>query len=131
VAETADPVAVGPGELTGLTVPEGGALLLKTDNSRSGRATNPVFDPAFVYLSPAAARWCVHQGLALVGFDYTTIDPLTSDAPAHRILLGAGLRLLEAINLQSVPPGEYTLICLPWRMKGAEGSPTRAVLLAD
>jgi arylformamidase len=131
VVEITDPVAVRTEALAGLAVPAGGALLLKTENSRGHRATCGVFDPDFVHLTPEAARWCVEQRLALVGLDYTTVDPLDSDAPAHRILLGAGLRLLEAINLQDVPPGDYTLICLPLRMKGAEGSPTRAVLLAD
>lgn len=131
VVEIADPVAVRLEALGGLAAPVGGALLFKTANSRGPRATSGVFDPDFVYLTPEAARWCVEQRLALVGLDYTTIDPLDSDAPAHRVLLGAGLRLLEAINLREVPPGEYTLICLPLRMKGAEGSPTRAVLLAD
>jgi arylformamidase len=37
--------------------------------------------------------------------------------------------ILEGLNLASVRPGRYTLVCLPLRLKGAEASPVRAVLL--
>jgi len=37
--------------------------------------------------------------------------------------------ILEGINLAKVPEGDYTLIALPLKIKGAEASPVRAVLI--
>jgi arylformamidase len=36
--------------------------------------------------------------------------------------------ILENLRLGHVPPGDYTLICLPLKLAGADGSPVRAVL---
>ena len=46
----------------------------------------------------------------------------------HRILLGAGIWLIEGLNLASVEPGAYELVCLPLRVVGADGAPARAIL---
>jgi arylformamidase len=46
----------------------------------------------------------------------------------HKILLGAGIWLLEGLNLSAVNPGNYNLICLPLKIMQTEGSPVRAVL---
>jgi arylformamidase len=45
-----------------------------------------------------------------------------------RIFLGAGVIILEGLNLASVRAGTYELICLPLKLVGAEGAPARAVL---
>jgi arylformamidase len=46
----------------------------------------------------------------------------------HHALLGAGVWVIEGLNLHSVEPGAYELICLPLKMAGAEGATARAVL---
>jgi arylformamidase len=46
----------------------------------------------------------------------------------HQILLGAGLYLIEGLNLTAVKAGDYNLICLPLKLMDAEGSPVRAIL---
>ena len=48
---------------------------------------------------------------------------------AHLALLGAGVVLLETIDLSSVKPGAYQLVCLPLRIAEGEAAPARAVLL--
>jgi arylformamidase len=100
-------------------------LLLKT--SSGSFWDQPAFRRDFVALSPAAAAWLVAWGILLVGIDYLSIDPYDADA-AHRILLGAGVVVLEGLDLRAVPPGEYDLAALPIKVAGADGAPARVVL---
>jgi arylformamidase len=43
-------------------------------------------------------------------------------------LLGAGIVVLEGLDLRRVPPGEYDLTALPLKLAGAEGAPARVIL---
>jgi arylformamidase len=117
--------------IDGLDLDPGEAVLFKTDNSLSGRSTSGLFSESFVYLSPQAAEVCVKKKLGLVGIDYVTIDKFgETSSPVHHKLLGNDILILEGINLRDVPPGKYTLLCLPLKIKGCEGSPVRAVLFS-
>lgn len=130
VVNIQDSKLIQPGELKGLDITPGDALLFKTANSTSGRNTSGVFSEDFVYISPEAARFCVEKGVGLVGIDYGSVDRRSeTDFPAHYELLGNEILILEGINLKNVPPGRYTLFCLPLKIKGAEGAPARAVLV--
>jgi arylformamidase len=130
VVEILNPEAVTVEDLEEVTTQPGEAILLRTGNSHSGRTVSGQFSDRYVYLTPDAAQWCVQRGLKLVGLDYISVDPIEdSSAPAHHLLLGAGLLVLEAINLADVRPGRYTLVCLPLRIKDAESAPARAVLI--
>lgn len=130
VVEILDPIAVRADDLNGVQTSPGEAILLRTGNSHSGRACNGRFAEEYVYVAADAAQWCVDRQLRLVGLDYISLDRYgDADTPAHEIILGGGLLALEGINLVDVPPGRYTLLCLPLRIRGAEGSPVRAVLL--
>ena len=46
----------------------------------------------------------------------------------HRVLLKAGIIILEGLNLAKVRPGMYELMCLPLKLVDSEGAPARAVL---
>jgi arylformamidase len=108
----------------------GSALVFKTDNSRSGRIASGFFDSNYVGLSAEAAQHLVNAGLSLVGIDYLSIDPKDATGhPAHLILLSHDVLILESLDLRTVEPGDYTLVCLPLRLEEAEASPVRAVLL--
>ena len=100
-------------------------LLLKT--SSGSFWDHPDFRRDFVALSPTAAAWLAARGILLLGIDYLSIDPYDADA-AHRILLGAGVVVLEGLDLRAVPPGEYDLAALPIKVDGADGAPARVVL---
>ena len=107
----------------------GEAVLFRTENSVSGRCRSGVFSQRYVHLSPEAAAACVAKGVALVGIDYVSIEKYEDlNFPAHRMLLSAGVLVLEGIDLVCVPPGRFTLFCFPLKTRGAEASPTRAVL---
>ena len=64
---------------------------------------------------------------------YTAVQGyILGNAPmeVHRILLGAGVVLLEGIRLAEVSEGVYVLNAAPLNLSGADGSPCRAVLIA-
>jgi arylformamidase len=125
-----DPESVKAGDLDDLDVEPGDAVLFKTYNSASGRCRNGVFSENFIYISAEAAIACVEKRAGMVGLDYITVDKHGDDtAPAHHRFLGSGIPVLEGIDLEAVPPGRYTLICLPLKIKGGEASPVRAILV--
>jgi arylformamidase len=97
----------------------------------SGQLRQPVFQEDFVYLTPDAATYLVQVGIKLVGIDYLSIEKFGSkDFGAHHALLGAGVVIIEGLDLSEVEAGEYDLTCLPLRIAGADGSPARVVLRA-
>jgi len=103
-----------------------GITLLKTRNSdlwaREG------FQVGYIHLGPDAARAVVAAGVTTLGIDYLSVDPLDC-RDAHNILLGAGVVIVEGLDLSAVSPGEYLFVGLPPRLEGVEGSPVRALLM--
>lgn len=123
--------AIGPEEIREIDIDPGDALLFRTDNSATGRCRSGVFSERFVWLTPVAAAVCAEKKAGMVGLDYITIEAYGDEAfPTHRRLLESGILILEGIDLENVPPGRYTLVCLPLKIKGGEASPVRAVLLS-
>ena len=102
-------------------------LLIRTRNSDAWKSRS-AFSPDFVALTADGARWVADRGIRLVGVDYLSVQRWGDDPETHRILMRAGVAILEGIDLSSVPTGEYRLTCLPLRIDGAEASPVRAVL---
>ncbi len=133
VIEIEDKEVIRPRELKNLTIREGDALLFKTANSGRGlpEPNAPWWDK-WVYMSPEAADFCVERKISLVGIDTFMPESPSStleETPIHKKLFRNDILVLENIVLRDVPAGEYTLLCLPLRMKGAEASPVRAVLM--
>jgi arylformamidase len=125
-----DKESIKPDSLEGLEMKRGDALLFKTTNTTSGLSRSGLFSKRFVHMSEEAASLCIELEASLVGIDYISIDRYEDDeAPVHRKLLEKDVMILEGIDLKDVPPGEYTLICPPLKIKGAEASPVRALLL--
>jgi len=104
-------------------------VLLKT--RMSGQLRLPEFQEDFVHLTGDAAAYLAQAGLKLVGIDYLSVDRFGSaDFEAHQALLGAGVVIVEGLDLSEVEPGEYDMACLPLRIVGADGAPARVVLRA-
>ena len=101
-------------------------VILKTRNSSLW--SQSAFDPRFVALSPDAAELLVERRIRLVGVDYLSVAPSSDPVSVHRVLLGAGVVILEGLDLSIVPAGAYILACLPLRLQGAEAAPARAIL---
>jgi arylformamidase len=103
-------------------------VLLKTRQSGAGR--REALEDG-VCLSEDAAAYLVQAGLKLVGIDSLSVDRFgASDLVAHRVLLGAGVVVVEGLDLAQVEPGDYDMTCLPLRIPGADGAPARVVLRA-
>lgn len=100
-------------------------VLLRTDNS--AHWTEP-FRRDFTGLSRGAAAWLTERSLRLVGVDYLSVEPWEGDGTVHRLLLEAGIVLVEGLILEGVAEGDYELRCLPIKLSGAEAAPARAVL---
>ncbi len=106
----------------------GERILFKTDNGALWGRDD--FVSEYVYLTPPAAQVLAARGVALVGWDYLSIEKFGADeAPAHRVLLAAGVMILEGLNLADVRAGEYFLAAAPLALAEGDGAPARAVLL--
>jgi len=102
-------------------------VLLKT--RMSGQLLKPGYQEDHVYLTGDAALYLTQAGLKLVGFDYLSIDRFgDASYPAHHALLGAGVVVVEGLDLSGVESGEYDMTCLPLRVSGGDGAPARVVL---
>jgi len=116
--------------LARLDVPLGvSRILFKTPNSRLWDLDD--FSDKFFGVTADAAKVLVSRGVELVGIDYLSLAPASDPAPAHVVLLEAGVVVLEGVDLRAVEPGSYRLICLPLPIEGCDGAPARAVLLRD
>ncbi len=115
--------------LEGLAMPQDvERLLIKTDNSNLWADENNKFYKDFAALTLDGAEWLMRRGVKLVGIDYLSIQRFHDSNATHEILLGAGVVVLEGLNLADADPGTYDLTCLPLNVVGAEGSPARAIL---
>lgn len=82
-------------------------------------------------LSISAAKYLVKKKISLVGIDSPSIDlGLDSRFLAHHQLLGNGVLILENLcNLEKISGVHFKLVVLPLKLKGATGSPVRAIAL--
>jgi arylformamidase len=129
VVEVATNDPIGPARLISLGIaPHTRRLLLRTPFS--GRRENHAeFRDNFPALSLEGAAWLRDRGIRLVGVDTPSVGPFDDPLPCHRLLLKAGIVVVELLNLTDIRPGFYHFICLPLKLVGLEGAPARAVLI--
>ena len=82
-------------------------------------------------MNQAAAEWAATRGVRVVGCDLATPDdPRDPVRPVHLTLLGQGILIIEHLaNLDQLPAPRFQFVGLPLRIKGATGSPIRAVAM--
>jgi arylformamidase len=115
-------------ELKKHRIASGERVLFKTNNSAQGWPDRK-FLTQFVYLSTEAARWLVAQRVWTIGVDYLSIGGYEKNGPeVHRVLLEAGVWIIEGLDLSRVQAGRYDLICLPLKFDHSDGAPARAVI---
>ncbi len=128
VIEIHDPDAIRRSELEPHRLAKGERVLFKTSNSARCWKTGH-FQKKYVSIEPQAAHYLAECGLQTVGVDYLSVGGFESGGPeTHRILLNAGIWIIEGLMLEHVEPGEYELVCLPLKIIGGDGAPARAVL---
>lgn len=106
-------------------------VIFRTSNSDEFGG-NKVLE-SYVTLDYEGAQYLVDQKVKLIGIDYMTIERPRAlreqGKSVHQILLGAGIPILETLDLRSVEQGEYMLCCLPLKLEGADGSPVRVIMI--
>lgn len=78
-----------------------------------------------------AAKIFASSDILLLGNESQTVGPLDAPMAVHQMLLGANVVLLEGIRLDDVDEGVYLLNAAPLNLKGADGSPCRAILIDE
>ena len=93
----------------------------------------PDYFAGFPVLTPRAAELLAGWDMKGVGLDCLSADPVDSpDYPVHRVLLGAGLVIIENLaNLDALSSSVFHLSCFPLKIRDADGSPVRAVGIID
>jgi arylformamidase len=117
---------IRPSDLDACDIRPRERLLFKTRNSRHWG--EKLFRPDYTCLSAEAARWLAAREVWTIGIDYLSIGSMESGPETHRALLGAGICIIEGLDLSRVERGLYDLVCLPLRLEGLDGAPARAVL---
>jgi arylformamidase len=106
---------------------EGERVIFKTSNSRKDRVGT--FFEDYVAVTPDAAAYLVDRGLRTLGIDGPSVGPFHEGiVETHQILLGAGIWIIEGLDLSRVSAGSYDLVCLPLRVVGADGAPARVIV---
>ena len=119
--------AIDDTELGKHRIRKGERIIFKTRNSPRCWKTDD-FVKDYVYITPGAARFLAEKKLRCVGVDYLSVGPFKGGAETHKILLSAGIWIIEGLNLSRITSGRYDLICLPLKIIGSDGAPCRAVL---
>jgi len=80
------------------------------------------------FLTREAAEYLVKAKAALIGIDSLNIDDdKDGSRPAHTILLGAGVAIVEHMtNLGALPDSGFSFFAVPPRVKGMGSFPVRA-----
>lgn len=118
-----DPKSITAKELADHRIRRGERLLFKTRNRERASFED------YVSLAPEAAGYLAGRGIRAAGIDYLSIGPPGEDGDeVHRILLGAGVWIIEGLDLAAVDPGKYDLVCLPLNIPASDGAPARAIL---
>lgn len=81
-------------------------------------------------LSPELIQYLAQHNVCLVGIDTPSVDPDDSKRlEAHNAIYQNNMAILEGLSLKHVEPREYFLVALPLKLRDADASPVRAILL--
>jgi len=119
---------IGKAELLDKNIQPGERVLFRTRNS-GHRWDNKDFEPDFAAIDASGAQFLADAGVAFIGVDYLSVGAFEADGgDTHRILLAAGIWIVEGLKLGDVADGGYDMICLPMKIHGSDGAPARVVL---
>jgi len=84
-------------------------------------------------LSVSAANYLASKKIGLVGIDSPSIDLGTDfKFPVHQIFAKKGMLIVENLaNLEKIKSSKFRLVVLPLKLKGATGSPVRAIAFVE
>lgn len=115
---------IEPGVLDG-SDPLPPRVLLRTDGWPDSRT----FPERIPVVSRETIARLAAAGVRVLGVDLPSVDPLDCPRLAnHHALHGAGIVILEGLDLTEVGPGQYEMLALPLLIPGGDGAPVRALL---
>ena len=114
---------------SGVVSAEDALSILKKAKERNAEAAKRILIKGDAEVSAGAARVFAESKILLLGNESQTVGPENAPMAVHKILLSAGVVLLEGIRLASVLEGVYFLNAAPLNLSGVDGSPCRAVLI--
>lgn len=84
-------------------------------------------------VAKSLANALVNRGVKAIGLDYMTPDPIdTETAPAHHILLGNQLGIIENLRgMQEIVGKRVFFAAAPIKVKGSDGAFARAFAIVD
>lgn len=113
-------------------------LIVRTDWTDRSWGRFPDFFVRSPYLTPAAAEWLIAKQPRAIGFDFfeeysARLPDFTSeDFVCHRILLGAGVPMLEQLTgLGRVGRSRFDFFAPFYKIGGVEGAPARFFAIVD
>lgn len=107
------------------------AEIIQKAKAQNPEAAKRILIKGNAEVSLEAAKVFASSGLLLLGNESQTVGPEDAPMAVHLALLSAGVILLEGIRLAEVSEGVYLLNAAPLNLSGADGSPCRAILIAD
>ena len=113
-------------------VKKGDIVLLRTDWTDKMYGRWPDYFTQSPFFPPESAEWLVAKGPKSIGFDFfeeycaRLPDFSSEDFPMHRVILGAGIVIMEGItNLGALPRGRVPFYAAFYKIEGTEGAPAR------
>jgi kynurenine formamidase len=93
----------------------------------------PQYGESAPFLTRRAAEFLVEAAPALVGIDSVNIDDTQDGSrPAHTLLLGAGIPIVEHLcNLNELPARGFRFHCVPVKFRGVGTFPVRAYAVIE
>jgi arylformamidase len=106
-------------------ISESRRLLIRTDIWTD----SSIFPSWIPVIAPGVSEWLRARNVVLIGFDVPSVDPLDAKVLAnHHALAGAGICIVESLDLSTVEGGLYQFAGFPLKISGGDGAPVRAVL---
>lgn len=124
------PAEIGWAHFGTYKIRKGDKLLIKTGSYKF--LSEKKFNKSYISISNDAAKHMIKKQIDLIGIDYLGIEKKSNPGhPVHRTLLQGDIVILEGLDLKNIVEGEYTLVCAPLKLDGADGSPARVFLIQD
>jgi kynurenine formamidase len=107
------------------------AVLIRTGWDAHWRT--PQYGEGAPFVTSRAAELLVESAPALVGIDSVNIDDAQDGSrPAHTLLLGAGIPIVEHLcNLNELPARGFRFHCAPVKFRGVGTFPVRAYAVIE
>lgn len=113
-------------DLARAEIAHGERILLRTRNS--AHWTSDAFVEDYTHIDTNAARLLAERRVRMIGIDYLSIGGGEDGPDVHRILLSAGVVIVEGLDLSCVAAGHYDVVCMPIKIAGCDGAPARVAV---